>query len=167
MTSQYHPRRTGVFAALLAGCLVGPAAAQASAAAPACGQGVRVASSGAGLRELLEELATTLRFDLQYWATDNPRVRVQGRHATLDLVRLLSQDANMVVRYRPDRACKGEWKIASIWVVSAGVAAAGTSAPAMRAAPPVTAPAPPVNANGEGNEEHLRAHGLLPEASKP
>lgn len=125
-------------------------------------------SNGAGLRELLKEMATSLKFDLQYWSDDNPRIRVKGRHAALDLMQLLSQDANLLVRYRTDRFCKGELKIASLWVLSPGAAEGGAPrAPAVRLAPPVAAVAVPANTSGEGNQEHLRAHGLLPDPARP
>ena len=173
MSFPAHLSRNSVRASLLllATCLGSPASAQPTAVALVCGQGVLVTSNGAGLRELLQEMATSLKFDLQYWSDDNPGIRVKGRHAALDLVQLLSQDANLLVRYRTDRFCKGELKIASIWVVSPSAAEGGaTRAPAVRLAPPVAAAAAvavPANTSGEGNQEHLRAHGLLPEPARP
>lgn len=152
-----------------------PAAAQPKSIALPCGQGVQVSSNGAALREVLQEMAGSLKFQLQYLSSENPPIRLEGRHGTLQLVQLLSNQANLAVRYRHDANCKGELRIASIWVLSPGGGAAAVRPPPPAAVipPPAVAPAPaptptpvraspPPNNGADSNEEYLRAHGLAP-----
>lgn len=150
-----------------AGVLAPMAHAQPRATTLPCGHGVQVSSNGAPLRELLQELAGSLHFELKYLASENPPIRLDGRLGTLELIELLSEQANLAVRYRRDPACKGQLKIASIWVLSRASGASATrSADAPVAAPgavPASLPpavAAPPSASGDGQAEYLRLHGL-------
>lgn len=159
----------------------------------ACGEGVQVSSRGAPLSQVLQQMSTTLGFELKYWGNDDPPIDWDVRQRPMELMSLLSNRANLLVRYEPDRRCAGQSRIASVHVLPTGTAKApprpapvvrASATAAARGAEAGHAPAPaapgtarprPAPAGGaapamahqqdEAMQAYLRAHGMDPQPS--
>ncbi|MEQ1807352.1 MAG: hypothetical protein ABL900_18385 [Burkholderiaceae bacterium] len=136
-------------------------------AALGCKQGIQLTSKGATLSQVLARMAQTLHFEHEYWSQDDPVLDLDMRSQPIDVMALLSSQANLIVRYAPDRRCAKRWRIASVWVLPAGEVLVGNRRRVERAA----APLPPTPAYGssaitdtgsDGVSDYLRAHGLTP-----
>ncbi len=135
-------------------------------AALGCKQGIQVTSKGATLSQVLRRMAQTLHFEHEYWAQDDPVLDLDMRSQPIEVMALLSAQANLIVRYAPDRRCAKLWRIASVWVLPAGEVLVGN-----RRIERARAPLPPTPAYGSGAitddgsagvRDYLRAHGLIP-----
>jgi hypothetical protein len=175
--------------------LTGPALAVGDSAVRverlACAEGLQLTSRGAPLSQVLQQMSQTLGFELKYWSHDDPPIHWDARRQPIELMTALSQQANLLVRYVPDRRCAGRSRISSVHVLPVGQAAAPTrpaaaaprtAAPgaasatlpaAARAVPRAAAPArpaPPAAVNAapfeydESQDEYMRAHGIEPPA---
>jgi hypothetical protein len=130
-----------------------------------CAEGVQLTSRGAPLSVVLLHMSQQLGFELKYRGRDDPPIHWDARQQPVELMSLLAQRANVIVRYVPDRRCAGRARISSVHVLPAGWAAAPprpTVASAVRpqAAAPVPAAAP--FEYDEANAEYMRAHGIEP-----
>ena len=131
-----------------------------------CKDGVQVTSKGATLSQVLQRMSQTLHFELQYWSQEDPVLNMDVRSQPIEVMALLSAQANLIVRYAPDRRCARRWCIASLWVLPGGEVRAGNyraerpSLPVSPAAAPLFAD--PITNSRSGVDDYLRAHGLMP-----
>ena len=132
-----------------------------------CKEGVQLTSKGATLSQLLRRMSQTLHFDHEYWAQEDPVLNLDMRSQPIEAMAFLSGQANLIVRYAPDRRCANRWRIAAVWVLPAGETLVGNYR-VERARPPApaaTAQASDPNDDGSrGVDEYMRAHGLVPAA---
>ncbi len=131
-----------------------------------CKQGIQLTSRGATLSQVLGRMAQTLHFEHAYWAQDDPVLNLDMKSQPIEVMALLSSQANLIVRYAPDRRCAQRWRIASVWVLPAGEVLAGN-----RRIERAPVPLPSATAYGSGAitddgssgvSDYMRAHGLTP-----
>lgn len=167
------PLRAAILLSLLAcvACLDAHAMPGPSVRMLKCGAGVHVATSGVRLSTLLQQMSQVMRFDLNYWAEDDPVVTLEVQQHPQDIMRTLSTRANMVVVYRQKGRCSGQPDVKAVWVVPAGAAPSSPAAPAsalsrgLRASNAPTSPrgGPAVDLD-DSTREYMELHGLLPES---
>lgn len=128
-------------------------AAQARAGA-SCEESALPLAQTMRLRPFLEQLAAKRRFQLHYWATDDPDVLVFGTTDVM-LMASLSYQANIMVRYSAARAgCGRGWRIKTVWVLPSGPAN-----------PTRSSSAPDLSGlNDLATRDYMQAHGMLVES---
>ena len=124
-----------------------------------CRNGVQLSSRGVPFSQVLRQMASVMNFKLKYWAHEDPPINHSSTNIPLDLMNALSSNANLIVRYAPDRRCPGQWRVRNVWVLPGSHSASltpGDSAARPASAAPVTIPI------DKANQEQMHAHGVAP-----
>ena len=170
-----NPRHATLLVSLLACFACGDAHATSSPNVRmlGCGVGVHVASGGVRLSDLLRHMSQVMRFDLNYWADDDPVVALEVQKHPQDIMRALSSRANMIVVYRDKGRCSGQADVKAVWVLPGGTSS--PLPPAQRVPQGVRASNAPTSPRGgpavdldDSTREYMELHGLLPDSdAKP
>lgn len=167
------PRRTSILVSLLAcfACLDAHALPSPNVRMLKCGAGVHIATTGVRLSTLLRHMSEVMRFDLNYWAEDDPIVALEVQQHPQDIMRTLSARANMVVVYRQKGRCSGQPDVKAVWILPAGSASSSPPAAAPALSRGVRASNAPTSPKGgpavdldDSTREYMELHGLLPDS---
>jgi hypothetical protein len=101
-----------VLAGLALACASGGAAPRPRADCDA----VRLPPRHQRLSQVLEELSAARAFRLVNRTREDPYVSHVGGDE-MSVMRALSGQANLLVRYKPVEGCPGEWKLDTVWVL--------------------------------------------------
>jgi hypothetical protein len=118
-------------------------------------QGVRVVARDVRADAVLAKLAATLDFQVSGIEALAGNVNISSVVPLAKVVAAVLPGRNVIVSYRRDDSCRGQWKVARAWVLQQGTPAALPHLPAI-AAIPVTKEA------REQDELYQRAHGMMP-----
>lgn len=138
----------------------------------ACAAGIQVTSSGVRLSSLLRHMSQVMKFDLNYWAEDDPVVVLEMQQQPQDIMRALSLRANLIVLYRQKGRCAGQVDVKTVWVLPGGTASSSLPAPPLP--PRVRASNAPTSPRGgpavdldDSTREYMELHGLFPAQDPP
>ena len=107
------------------------------------------------LKPFLEQLAAKRHFQLHYWTTDDPDIRVFGTADEVQLMTSLPSESNIVVKYSATpEGCGTGWRIKTVWVLPSGPANATRS----------SSPQGLSGLNDPTTRDYMRAHGMLVES---
>jgi hypothetical protein len=94
-----------------------------------CAPLVHIVAKDAPLSQVLKLLSTELDFKLQFDAQVDPRVTLDASKRAMEWLDALGADANLSVSQARDAKCPGQYRVARVWVLPIGKAAAIPSRP--------------------------------------
>ena len=155
-------KRSYLGIALAAALACSPAEAAKAAKGLACAP-VAVSTRPEHLSKFLEDLAAVRTIRVKNWSGDDPIVSLYGDD-DLELMTALSQQVNLLVRYRAEKNCPGHWTIDTMWVLPAHSKSLPSAAPVGAAVPfaAASAPAPSGPAINQAMTLYMQAHGGSP-----
>jgi hypothetical protein len=116
-----------------AGVIAAHAGAQpvkASKSSGDCAALVHVVARDAPLSKVLKQLSTVLEFKLQFDADADPRVTLDTSKRPIELLDALGTQVNLSVSQARDPRCPGQYRVAKVWALPKGKAAAIAARPA-------------------------------------
>ena len=88
--------------------------------AAVCGSRVHVIASKASLSEVLGRLSNKLGFELRFEGNSDPTLDVDMAQEPRDLLANLAPAISLIIRQERDPRCRGQQRIAAVWVLPQG-----------------------------------------------